>query len=71
MDWNLEIPLIGNLINIAFHLLILYLAIYSALIVFSLVRYGQDKMVGLTVFLGYFFVLATLYFHAASLIAKL
>lgn len=58
-------------ISLGFYLFIAFVIIYSALIFFSLMRFGRSRMVGLIASLIYTLLVGALYLQVNSLIATL
>ncbi|OGE88925.1 MAG: hypothetical protein A2722_04220 [Candidatus Doudnabacteria bacterium RIFCSPHIGHO2_01_FULL_50_11] len=58
-------------VNTLFHGFMIFISVYSALIVFALTKFGRSKLLGLLVSFVYILLVMSLYLRAASLIAKL
>lgn len=62
---------IERIIDIAFHLFMIFLAIWSGIAIFAHIRYGQSKILSLVVTVVYIMLVTSLYGQALSIISKI
>ena len=62
---------IGNLINLAFHLFMIFILFSSGIAIFALLRFGQSRIVSILTTLFYISLITSLYFQAITLINQI
>lgn len=62
---------LATAVNIFFHLYMIFLAAYSGLTIFALIRYGQSRLFGFLLSLLYIMLVSSLYFQTLTIITKL
>ncbi len=58
--------MINTIVSFIFHALMIVLAVYSLIAVYSLLRYGRSKSLGLVVSLLYLVIITSLYVAAVT-----
>lgn len=61
----------GNIVSLVFHLYMIFLASYSSMAVFALLRFGQSRLVGIAGSLFYIMLMGAMYFQTLNLISRL
>lgn len=64
-------PNFSAVVGALFHFFMLFVVIYSGLVIFALIRYGRSRMVGVVGSLAFMLVAGLLYLYITRLIATL
>lgn len=62
---------ISIVVNLVFQLFMIFIIVYSAMAIFSLLRFGRSPVLGFIVSAFYITVISSLYFQTLSLISGL
>jgi hypothetical protein len=62
---------LGAIVNLVFHLFMIFTIIMSWVALFSLLRFGQSRIIGMVTIIFYIILLSLLYFQALSIINQL
>ena len=62
---------INTIVSIVFHLFVLFIAIWSAMAIFALLRYGQTKAFSLFITAVYLASIISLYLRSVSIISQI
>lgn len=62
---------LSAILNLVFHLFMIFIIIYSSFAIFSLIRYGKSQVLGFIVSVFYMSVVSGLYFQVLKLINNL
>lgn len=62
---------IGSIVNLAFHLYMIFVLLLSGTALFALLRFGQSRIAGIVTALFYLGLLSSLYFQALAVINQI
>lgn len=62
---------VGAVVNLAFHLFMIFVLLMSGIALFALLRFGQSRLVGILTAALYITLISSLYFQALAVINRI